>query len=133
MEVQNNKKLDFNTYPEDHREIWKKLISYCKKKRRCIYCYYKVPSEEVENVLKFFSNKEKICQWILSVKEEPTHINTKPLERPELGPVGTPVYAYSLPFEGRIYYLALFEKKSQSTTTLFIKSLKFDESHLTCF
>jgi hypothetical protein len=129
MEDQPRELSDFTTPPKDSEEIWKKLILYCKKKRRLIECYYKAPSEEVEMILQTYHNKEKICRWLLSITDEPAHISTTPLKRPEVGPVGAPVYAYSILFECRHYYLALLEKENNSVSILFIKSLKLDDRY----
>jgi len=66
----------------------------------------------------------------MQIKDIPECLEVKPLRRPEVGIVGTPVYAYSIPYDDWHYYLAICEKEHKKnekvTTIMFIKSLKRD-------
>lgn len=130
MEAQNDEIVAFSTPPKDPVEIWLQLLDYCKKKRARIQLYAKAPTEEVSYRLNIINPREDICRWLLQIKEIPECLETKPLRRPEVGIVGTPVYAYSIPYDDQRYYLALCEKTNQKDekiiTIMFIKSLKMD-------
>ena len=80
--------------------------------------------------LKIINPREDICRWLLQIKDTPECLEVKPLRRPEVGVVGTPVYAYSIPYDDQRYYMALCEKENKRNerivTIMFIKSLKMD-------
>lgn len=131
MEERNEEKVPFATPPKDPVLVWQQLINYCKKKRSAVQFYAKAPTEEVAYRLNIINPREDVCRWLLQIKDSPECLEVKPLRRPEVGIVGTPVYAYSIPFEDQHYYLALCEKENKRNekiiTIMFIKSLKMDK------
>lgn len=130
MEDQIEEDLTFISPPKDSVQIWQQLMKYCKKKRAAIQLYAKAPTEEVAYRLKIINPREDICRWLMQIKDIPECLEVKPLRRPEVGIVGTPVYAYSIPYDDQHYYLAICEKEHKKnekvTTIMFIKSLKRD-------
>jgi hypothetical protein len=130
MEAQNDEIVAFSSPPKDPVEIWLQLLSCCKKKRALIQLYAKAPTEEVSYRLNIINPREDICRWLLQIKDVPECLGVKPLRRPEVGVIGTPVYAYSIPYDDQHYYLTLCEKVNQKAekiiTIMFIKSLKLD-------
>ena len=130
MEDQNDEIVAFTSPPKDPVQVWQQLQIFCKKKRACIQLYAKVPTEEVGYRLNIINPREDICSWLLQIKDTPECLEVKPLRRPEVGIVGTPVYAYSIPYDDQHYYLALYEKETRRNekilTIMFIKSLKMD-------
>lgn len=130
METQIDEIVAFSSPPKDPVEIWLQLLNYCKKKRALIQLYAKAPTEEVSYRLNIINPREDICRWLLEIKETPECLDVKPLRRPEVGVLGTPVYAYSISYEDQRYYLAVCEKVNQKAekviTIMFIKSLKMD-------
>lgn len=130
METQIDEIVAFSSPPKDPVEIWLQLLNYCKKKRALIQLYAKAPTEEVSYRLNIINPREDICRWLLEIKETPECLDVKPLRRPEVGVLGTPVYAYRISYEDQRYYLAVCEKVNQKAekviTIMFIKSLKMD-------
>jgi hypothetical protein len=108
--------------------MWSLLLGYAKKSRAKIRLYSKVPDPVVVPILgDDILDKEGICRWITKTSDC-RHINTKPLQRPEVGPIGSHVYSYSIYFEGYRYYFAMFEVlcPSDPKNLITIKSLKLD-------
>lgn len=110
--------------------MWAQFLVYSRKSRAKIRIYSKVPDPIVLPLLgDDILEKEGICRWIPKTSDC-RHLVTKPLERPQVGPVGTPVYSYSTHFDGHRYYIAIFEVlcNGDPKNLIHIKSLKLDKN-----
>lgn len=106
--------------------VWNEFVALCKSGEG-ILVYENAPSDDANRFLKLYSDEE-IASWFASLTEAPKNISTVFLEKNIMeGPVGTPVYSYTIKFDSRDYYVAIFERLKSEKIQQILKSLKLNK------
>lgn len=105
--------------------VWSDFVGCCSNKSLQAI-YDNVPSDNANKILKLYDN-DAIMEWVAGLTNVPISCKLDTLRYPIMGgPVGAIVYAYKVPFNSRLFYVALFERLKNGQIQMVLKSIKRD-------